>query len=180
MKTPSVTSVISPWVDWSQVPPHLLQAAADRGILVHDICLGKICHGIFPVGIPGELRSYVDSFCRWFDLMVDRVIFTERRLYDSRLGYNGQPDLLVESTRAGGIIHVDLKTPVTTLKAWRLQIAAYDHLIGVAEIGGPDKSGTLQLDPAGGVAKMTYYEGSQNQDLSVFLSALNVYRFFNP
>lgn len=175
---PSVTEVISPWVDWSKVPPALLLKAGERGTTVHDICLMRIAQGVFPAGIPEGCEGYVESFQRWFDLMVDEVIFTEERLADVALGFHGQPDWVVKS-RHEGIIHPDLKTPVTSQKAWRLQIAAYDHLIEINKGFIPDRSGSLQLRPDGGIAKMNYYEGSRLQDFNVFLSVLNVYRFFN-
>ena len=178
MKTPSVTQAISPWVDWSKVPPHLLQTAAERGTNVHDICLMRIARGLFVSGIPSECAGYVESYQRWFDLMVDEVIFVEERLRDKDFGFNGQPDSLIKSKQRD-IIHADLKTPVTSQKAWRLQIAAYDHLIEINKGIVPDRSGSLQLNPDGGIAKMTYYEGSRNQDFAVFLSVLNAYRFFN-
>jgi hypothetical protein len=138
----------------------------------------RIARGVFVSGVPAEHQGYVDSFQRWFDLMVDEVIFTEERLADKDFRFNGKPDWLILAKNKE-IIHPDLKTPVTSQKAWRLQIAAYDNLIIKNKGITPDRSGSLQLDPDGGIAKMNYYEGSRAQDFSVFLSVLNVYRFFN-
>jgi hypothetical protein len=104
------------------------------------------------------------------------VVLVEERLFDDRLVFNGQIDLLVRD-RAEKLILTDLKTPLVLSKSWRVQLAAYRHLCAVAG-HTPDMAGTLRLDRAGNVPKMDYYN-TQTSDFNVFLSCLNATRFFN-
>jgi hypothetical protein len=80
--TPSVTRIISPWVDFSKITPATLQGAAERGTLIHSACT-SIALGIgwFPITNEGRaVVGYVNSFRRWFETVVAEVIFTEREL----------------------------------------------------------------------------------------------------
>jgi hypothetical protein len=171
MNFPSVTQVISPWVDFSKIPPGVLQYAADRGTLVHDLC-AKISFSQFVV-VPPECKVYVDNFRKWFE-GVEEVLMCEERLFDDQFFFDGQPDFVVK-LKEGPIALVDLKTPLAHSKSWRLQLAAYKHLCIKAGYK-IERTGSLQLH--GSSAKMTWYDEKAG-DLTVFLSCLNVYRFFN-
>jgi hypothetical protein len=173
--TPSVTRIISPWVDFSKITPATLQGAAERGTLIHSACT-SIALGIgwFPITNEGRaVVGYVNSFRRWFETVVAEVIFTERELADDRFGFIGHPDML-----ASTILLVDLKSPLAKSKSWRLQLAAYAHLCEQAGYR-PDKIGSLRLHPDGKAPKMDWYEESRLQDFNIFLSCLTAYRFFN-
>jgi len=179
MNAPSVTRVIGPWVDWSHVSEERLALAAERGTLIHDAC-ASIAVGIgwFPVSIEGRaVVGYVQSFRRWFEAVVDEVVFTERELRDDRFGFVGHPDLLVISKDHEKLL-IDHKSQVAKSKSWRLQLAAYSHL---AEQAGhrPDKIGSLRLHPEGKPPRMDWYDESRLQDFNVFLNCLTAYRFFN-
>lgn len=179
MTLPTVTGIIAPWTNFDHVPPDRLAAAAERGTLVHSAC-SSIADGIgwFPLDKESRaIAGYVDSFRLWFDAVVNEVLCTEWELEDSRFGFLGHPDLLV-SSKEGKTLLVDLKSPVTKSKSWRLQLAAYAHLCRKAGYQ-PDKIGSLRLHPEGKPPKMDWYEGSETQDFTVFLSCLNAYRFFN-
>lgn len=173
---PSVTEVISPYADFSMIRPDVLKAAADRGTAVHHIC-SQIATGLFVVGIDPAYAGYVVSFRRWFDTAVDTVILSEERLMDMAFGYHGQIDLLVRS-KEGTVDLVDLKTPAASLKTWKVQLAGYRHLVEISDYPTPDRVGSLRLDRDGGVPRMEWYQNSA-QDLNVFVSALNCYRYFN-
>lgn len=175
MIIPSVTETISPWADFSKIPPSVLQAAADRGTAVHKLC-ARYAAGEFVVCDDNSLIGYYRGFTDWFDSMVSEVILIEERLVDDSFGYHGMPDLVVH-LKSGENALVDLKTPITSQRLWQIQIAAYRHLV---EKSGHkiDKAGSLQLSPEGKTAKMEWYEKGA-QDFNVFLSALNVYRFLN-
>ncbi len=171
---PSVTEVLSPWADFSKIPPDVLAHAAARGTAVHDAC-AAYASGVFVVRNNEEITGYLDSFVRWFELMVDEVLLVEPRLVDTDFGFHGEEDLVVRSKHSE-IILVDLKTPVQLLKSWRLQLSAYNHLVIKHGIR-TDRVGSLQLDPNGKIAKMTYYDSSLN-DFNLFLQCLNLCRFF--
>lgn len=174
--TPSVTQIINPWVDFSKIPPDTLQAAADRGTAVHDLCLNFYAKGFFAFA-PKPLEGYYHSFIAWFDMMVAEPILIEQRLVDNDLMYSGQIDLLARSKDKGDLILIDLKTPLSKSKSWRLQLAAYARL---CDINGylPSRIGSLQLSPDGKMAKMEWYQESA-MDLNYFVQALTLHRFFN-
>lgn len=172
---PSVTEALSPWADFSHVPPAVLQAAADRGTAVHNAC-AAYASGLPVLGLAPEAAPYFASFRRWFDHVVDEILLCEERLTDDVFGYHGEPDILVKSKHQE-IILVDLKTPVTKTKTWRIQLAAYKNLVEKNKGVTVDRVGSLRLSPEGETPKMDYYE-YQAQDFNIFLSALNTYRFF--
>lgn len=172
---PSVTEVLSPWADFSHIPPDRLEAAAERGTAVHNACFAYAA-GLPTVGLRADVEPYVISFRRWFDRVVDRVILCEERITDDRHGYHGEPDLLIAAKHAENIL-IDAKTPVTKIKTWRVQLAAYKNLCENYTSLPIDRVGSLRLSPDGKTPKMDYYD-YQAQDFNVFLSALNAYRFF--
>ena len=177
--TPTVTRIIAPWVSWDHVTKERLAKAAERGTLIHSAC-SSIAGGVgwFPLSGEGQaVVGYVDSFRLWFDTVVDSVFFVEWELKDHRFGFVGHPDILCFSKNHETLL-VDLKSPVTKSKSWRLQLAAYAHLCRQAGYS-PDKIGTLRLHPEGKPPKMDWYEDSETQDFTVFLSCLNAYRYFN-
>jgi hypothetical protein len=82
----------------------------------------------------------------------------------------------------GRLVVVDLKTPAAESKTWRLQLAAYHHLVK----SDFEKRGlevelecmSLRLKKTGGEAKAHVYIATP-QDFAVYLSCLNVHRYFN-
>jgi hypothetical protein len=176
MIPPSVTQILSPYSDFSRIPRAVLDAAAVRGTAVHDVC-ATIARGLPIIGqIEPEIIGYVNSFQRWFDLIVDEVLLVEERLIDNEFGYHGEPDLIIKA-KHGEVILVDNKTPVQLLKTWRLQCSGYYNL-AAKNIIKPDRTGSLRLSKDGKAAKMEYYDNSA-ADFVLFLQALNLYRFFN-
>ena len=175
---PTVTETIQPYVDFSRIPPDVLNHASLRGTEVHRICLDVYAKGLPVLGIDPECRGYVDSFIRWFDQIVDEVLLTEERLFDEALGYSGQLDLLVR-TKQGEVWLTDMKTPLVLSKSWKVQVAAYRNLLITQKGITPDRCGSLRLDPNGKAAKVDWYEGVKAaQDFNIFLSALNCFRYF--
>lgn len=171
----SVTQALQPWADFSRIPPAVLEAASVRGTATHDAC-ATIARGLPVINLTLEIEGYVDSYRRWFDLIVDEVLLVETRLVDLYFGYNGEPDLVIRA-KNGEVLLVDNKTPIQLAKSWRLQCAAYCALVSKNGIV-PARSGSLRLHPDGGIAKMDYYQNSSS-DFNLFLQALNIYRFFH-
>ena len=156
------------------VSPSRLEAAADRGTRVHEIC-ANIALGLFIPAIPADCEGYVESYRRWHQHIIDEVIIVETRLVDTAWGYHGQIDQFVKSKHGENIL-VDLKTPTALQRSWRLQMAGYANL--VEENGHRvDRVGSLRLDREGKTARMEYYDNSA-QDFKMFVEALNLYRYF--
>jgi hypothetical protein len=176
----SVTEVLGKYQDFSHVPPERLALAGERGTAVHDACLLKIARGIPALSIPDECAGYVESFQKWFHSRCEEVIFSEERLVDINLGCSGQVDLFCKDGAAYFLI--DLKTPITKNKSWRLQLAAYKHLVVKRFPEIPESiiiPASLRLHPEGKTPKMDLYTESYLEDFNYFLQALNVHRFFN-
>ncbi len=174
----SVTRVLSPYQDFSKVPPGVLEAACVRGGTTHRICAG-IALGAWISHIPANLEGRVESYQRWLDKYVDRVIFVEKEFYCPCYQFVGHPDQGVVMRGDSGITIPDLKTPLVESPTWKGQNAAYRHLVG--EHGGYDlpviRAGSLMLDPTGKTARLIEHVDSA-ADFNAFIAALTARRYF--
>lgn len=175
MSLPRVTSILAPFMDFSQAPPDVLQAAGERGTEVHQFCAGYAL-GIWSQVTPPEIAGYCDSFRCWFDTVVSDVISVEEDLSDDALGFCGHPDLCVTS-KQGEALLVDLKSTLMHPKTFMLQCAAYTHLIERNyEPLKIARAGTLHLSKDGAVPKMRWTENNR-EAITVFLQLLNVHNW---
>lgn len=176
-KYPSVTQVISPHTNFSMIPPTVLEIATARGSMVHDLC-ARHTQGewIPPDLIREDCKGYFDSFLQWFEL-VATVHLVEEELVDDVYGFCGHPDMIVTLISNKRPRVVDLKTPVSRAKAWKLQIAAYNRLAEVKD-WHVEKSGTLRLSPKGRTPAYDEYEDSA-EDFNYFLHCLMSWKYFN-
>ena len=174
---PRVTEIISPYVDFSMVPEHVLSRATERGSKVHIICAALAQKLWVPqeAMLDPECAGYILSFQRWFDDFVEEVIYVEHEIIDTTYGFMGHIDFFGKLRKLGYAL-LDWKTPITIYKAWRLQMAGYYRLLK-EKVKQIDVVASLQLDPNGGVPKMTPYEDSA-QDFNIFLGLLNAHNFF--
>jgi len=172
----SVTQVLSIYQDWSQVRPDVLEAAGARGEDTHRICAG-IAKGIWIPQVPAYLEGRILSYRKWFDAVVERVIFVEQEFYCDCFDFVGHPDLGVVIKGDKGITIPDLKTPATQNKVWRGQLGAYWHLVD--KHGGFDlpviRSGSLMLDPNGKTARLVEYTENSAADFNAYIAALTAY-----
>ena len=173
MTTPSVTKVLSPYADFSHVPPDRLAAAAQRGTAVHEQCRRYAENPAATAYIaPG---TYLSSFIRWHKIMVASLVLAERELFHEKYQFHGHPDF-VFILRDGASALIDIKTPITKSRLWCAQLAAYSELCRSNKIN-VDKRGVLQLDPKGKMAKITWYS-EDFRDFNAFLAALTAWRYF--
>lgn len=180
---PSVTRCIPH--DFSMVDPEILEAAAARGSDVHEAS-ASYAQGLF---VPDALlfddrRGYFESFRTWFDRYVKRVLYVEKEFQCDRFLFIGHVDLVCELVD-GRLVVVDYKTPAVVCKGWRLQLAAYRYLVAehfrrlkLLDDAKRLECMSLRLMKNGSAARGLDYTESQS-DFVVFLSALNVHRFFN-
>jgi len=173
---PSVTQVLKPYIDdqWFKDEHRI------RGQKVHAACLCDL-QGLWFPPLPAEYQGYFDSWRRWADTMIVKVILVETRLYDHRLKLKGRPDLIAILKGNGELVLIDLKTSQAAQKTWPLQISAYRHLAkvdkgisthrGVAIRLKSDGSGCL-LPPGG-----EYARGCR-RDFNIFIGLLNAHHYF--
>ena len=179
-KWPSTTAVIP--VDFKGVPVEILEAAAARGTEVHNAA-ALYAQGLFvPRFSLPDREGYFESFKAWFNQYVKEVICVEAEFISTDFNYVSHIDLVCRLTDYRRVV-VDYKTPAIVSKTWRLQLASYRHVF-IEELkrgGATDLQVdcmSLRLMKDGKKAKALYYD-EKLQDFPVFLSCLNVYRFFN-
>lgn len=183
MKIVSVTRVLGAYSDFSRIPAHVLQVAAERGSLVHDICekyvLGKL---YLPDLIPVHVRGYFASFKNWYIANVDRVFFVEKTFEDPVYGFRGRIDLGCH-IKGEGVFVVDYKTPILEGSGWCGQLAAYRHLWMKNAVNLDPRfcsevhCMSLRLHAEGKPARAIRYDYAED-DFSAFLNALVAYRYF--
>ena len=172
-----VTQVLSPYNDFSKVPPQRLKEAQIRGTAVHDFCeLYALSLLIEPV--PLEYKIYFDCFVNWFEEYVEEVINAEERIYHPELRFCGKYDLLCRFKGDKRIVLVDYKTPLNSHRAWQLQSAAYFLLLRDIRKVDVQRRITLRLSPVGNPAKVNEYTNHE-RDIAMFLDALRLHFFFN-
>jgi hypothetical protein len=174
----SVTQVLSPYFNVKgAIPKARIEGGVVRGNEVHKFSTSTAKKEWYPKPILYE--GYCDSFLWWFDNCVEEVFLVEKRLEDPILGFFGHPDLIVRIKGYYRPSIVDLKTPASKQRAWRMQIAAYHHL-AIKNGYGPDldPGGSLRLNEDGRPPHLDRYDFLYG-DFAAFLSALNVYRFLN-
>ena len=178
MKMFRVTEIIAPYARFDHIRPDRLQAAAERGTLIHSY-LNAYLNDLY-VPRPEAAEGYCKSGERWIDRNVKRVISSEREYRDEVLGYYGHPDAVLELNN-GKVWVPDWKSPVTESKTWPLQIAGgYHHLICKAHRFATENviPGALMLSPNGGPATMKRYDGNRSYYFSIFLGLLDAARYF--
>ncbi len=173
---PSVTTVLSPWSDFSMVPDHVLEAAAERGTRVHKAC-ASIARGLWAPR-PADIAGYIQSFDQWFNLIAE-VVAVEAEFTCQSFGYMGHPDLVVRYHGDEALTVVDLKTPRAHLKTWNAQIAAYMNLVAVTLALPVERGGTLRLHPEG--KRPIFDEIRPNErirGLEAFMGSLTAWKYF--
>jgi len=172
-----VTEILKDYVDLSMVPPDVLQAAAERGTLVHDICAG-ILQGFFPPEIQEEAKGYVDSFLIFKEKYIRDVIAVEAEVVHPQWRYVGHIDFGGYLTMFEAAVVLDWKTPVTKSKTWEAQCAAYLEAANATFPGhGWTKCGVLQLHPEGKTPKLTWVE-RPGEAFHAFVSKLQADQYF--
>jgi hypothetical protein len=181
MRLPSVTEIIRPFSDFSHIPPDILEAACARGNAVHRLC-ALYSLSLWIDEVPPEYAGYFQSFQRWFDKYVLDVHLVETRVTDTALGFTGEPDLVVTIKGDVGRSLIDLKTPQVGSPSWRIQLAAYRHLVD-QNVPRITRVFALRPRPDGKMPTIPpdyEYTSTVHRDFQIFLSALNCFRYFYP
>lgn len=162
-----VTDVFYPLSGIANVPKHILDEAARKGTLVHEIC-DAIIEGIGHGEIEPVIQGYVESFSKWYR---GNFIAKPQRFFCDDFMITGEIDGIYESP--AGLVLVDFKTSSKESKTWKLQGSAYAYLARKAGFN-INQIEFLKLDKEGGEPKSFVYE----EDFSLFLKCLDVYKYF--
>lgn len=164
-----VSTILQPFSGLDQINPEIVQNAANRGTAVHRVCEG-IVSGLGEHGVYDEIKGYVESFKKWWEIGHE-VLMVEKRFFDDDLMITGQCDLIIRE--GSDLIIIDLKTSYRPSKTWPVQGAAYAYL---ARKNKHDirKIQFLHLKKTG--KEPTVYEYPLDDGL--FLSTYEVYKHF--
>jgi hypothetical protein len=181
VELPSVTQVISQvgryWLNYDAIPPARLEFAKERGSDFHRLA-ALHAQKLWIDQVPESCTGFFKSFTAWFLEFVEEVVLVEKTLVHPTLHYKGTPDIIVRIKGDSVLTLPDYKTPRVFSKSWCLQVAAYRELARVNGIQ-VERVSSLQPHPDGGRAKFEEYTKSLTHDFAVFLSALNVWRYFD-
>lgn len=170
---PSVTQILKPYIDTEWFTPE----HAKRGTTVHAACEAHLS-GLFMMPLPPEYQPYFDSFRKWVDQVVDRVVLSEERLVDSARGYCGKPDaiLVIKGDDTNSLW--DWKTSQAYQPWWLLQGSAYRSL---AKVNGIETSrgGSVRLKKDGSGCLIDMWPDNPSKDMNIFTGLLNAHNFFN-
>ncbi|MFH2076580.1 MAG: hypothetical protein ABIJ57_14755 [Pseudomonadota bacterium] len=178
MIRPRVTEILARHTDFSRVDPEVLQIASERGTAAHEACLAYAVGLWSPV--TDDIAGYLQSFTRWLDLYVIKVLAVEKELIHPAWNYVGHCDLVARVTGfipgCPALAVIDLKTPVTASMTWRGQIAAY---VEAEQFEHKEKvyGGALQIRRDGSLPKMTWVD-DQAHAFNAFCGALSAYNYF--
>lgn len=176
---PRVTEILRPFTKFDQVPKKILENAKERGTSVHALCAGIAKGAWVPDNmIAEELRGYVESFKKWSKAQVTKFLLIEKRFMDEHLNYTGQLDFVVQGMDEE-LYLVDLKTGSTPQKTHKVQMAAYENLLG--KHGVQVKGAMLvYLSKEGEFPEIEMiHEYDFMEHYHCFLSALDCYNYFN-
>ena len=171
----SVTQALSPYSDFSRIRPDVLDAACERGQVLHR-AFALHASGLWFPALAEEYQGYFDSFANWYDLAVKETLAVEEKMVCEKYGFMGHPDFIgvIRGDKAPSLI--DWKTGQAKLKSHRLQVAAYHHL--AKEKYGAKRVLLMHPKPDGGKASVVGHTGTLARDFAIFLNCLSAYTFF--
>jgi len=118
-----VTTILYPFSGLSSLPKFILNVAAERGTIVHNICSAKI-EGIGYPPYHEKYQGYIDSFDQWSK--DKKFIENLSRLYCDEHLITGEVDNIYEDEK--GLVLVDWKTSKKEGNTWKYQGSAYSYL----------------------------------------------------
>ena len=174
---PSVTQILKPLVDFSMVPPAVLEHARARGVAVHKCVQLDIIDDLDEGSVAPEIAGYLAAWRKFrTEGQVKAADFgePEKPMFHPAMRFAGTPD--VPLFFGGKWAVLDIKTASALSEPWALQTAAYKELINANTQAGEHKiedrySLRLRED---GTYKLDQFK--DKSDFGVFLACLTVYR----
>lgn len=168
---PSVTDILSPLEDFSMVPRDVLEAARLFGQHVHEACdlLNRDALDLNTLDL--ALVPYVEAWRQFIKDSGAVVIASEERVVHAALGYAGTPDCVL--AWGSRVVVPDIKSTAVVPRTVGPQTAAYAEAYQVMHGGPKPARYCIHLTPTG----YKTHPRKNPADWSLFLSALNIYRF---
>lgn len=166
-----VSDVASAFGNHGKIPKNILDYAADRGTLIHEL-IYDLMNDVFVkeeryLFCGKSIQGYIDSFWKfWKPYEGNFVLSQEKRYYHEKDLITGQIDLLVNINNEPVLI--DWKATSAVGKHWEIQAAGYFRLSGV------NRALFVRLDKDGNFPEVTEYGPNDY----LFGTALDMYRMF--
>lgn len=168
---PSVTQILGVLNDFSKVPWQVLEAARERGSLVHAAGELMLQDRLDWSSIDSEIQAYLIGLQKFVKESGAVITGTERRVYHPEQGYAGTLDAIVHWRN--GYALVDWKTSVAAPKSVGPQLAAYGAALNAYTGQRIPRHYCVRLLP--GEYKVDRVDDPKNW--SIFQSCLNLWRF---
>lgn len=176
---PSVTQVIAGTQDFLGVSEEVLEAARERGHLVHEAAAKYDCSGHLMLAARGrpEILAYLKAWVKFREDTGFDPLVIEEPVYSFRHRFAGTVDRV--GWLRGTMVVLDIKTaasPGRLHPAVGLQLAAYEHAHNTGQDRLPKAKAryAVQLRPDG---KYTLTQYTDKADLSVFLACLTLHNW---
>jgi len=172
-KLPSVSEIIRPLQDFSNVPADVLAAACQFGQNVHAACDLYNREQLDWDSLDPSLEPYVRAWASFLEDTGAVVIASECRVYHDQLGYAGTPDIIL----AWGprTVIPDLKATAAVPRTVGIQTVAYAK--AYARMHGCREPERYCIHLQDG--KYRSHKRTDPADWSMFLSCLNIWKFNN-
>lgn len=170
-RVPSVTQVLKPLHCLDHIPPAVLERKARLGTAVHRACELHLLGTLDESTVSPEVAPYFMQFLRFLDESGFEPALTERQVVSRRYGYAGTLDLW--GYLNGRTALPDIKTTFAVAPICGLQTAAYAYALEEETGLETEDRFVLRLTPETYRLELM----SDPQDLNVFLSQLNVFKW---
>lgn len=175
-KLPAVTKILSTIFgdgEFANIPPHVLEAACERGSAVHksieDYINGEELH------IDFLYQIYIDYFNDWLEKYKPKFIFSELMCVSEKLGFKGIIDtLFIENYKEPTLVMCDWKTS-SNLNIFKAKCQLNLYLL-LFEESHPEYKDKIEKLKILSLTKMgyKYYEFEVDRELAY--SLLKVYK----
>lgn len=173
-KVPSVSAVLQPLLNFDGIPLEVLEAARLRGQHVHEACHLHTVGGLVWDSMEDDVAAYVRGYLKFQAEAGFVTIASEVRVASLKYGFAGTLDLYGILKR--GEAMVDMKSTAALPRTVGPQTAAYKQALEETTGQKSKRRYCLHLKPET-YKLVEVTEGPGLQDWTVFLSALNIYRW---
>lgn len=175
---PSVTQILKPLDDYSNIPAFILEQARERGEYVHKACELYVWGTLDLDEVDEDYRPYIDSFILFIEETGFIAESVEQKIYHPKMKYAGTVDLqgIIPASGKNKDVKVLVDTKATSkiMPAVGPQTAGYLHAWNALYTDNQcDSRYVLHLKKDGYEFQLL----KSSDDLNVFFSCLNIHNF---
>src|SRR3990167_5360031 len=171
---PSVTEIISPLQNYTDINPHVLEHARQKGDAIHTAV--KL-HNEDDLDISTLDPAIIPRYEAWLKSVDDKkpvILGFEQPMFSHIYSYAGTPDLWMAMD--DDIWLPDIK-PNSLLKWYPIQLSGYQQILKEQFNLPQTRRATLQLKDDGKYRFTPYQRAEDARDFSVFNSLLQIYQW---